>query len=70
MYTNLRAVCTAAIHEKFGKLGGYKKTIEVNNYFKDYLINNSLTVKDKYLSIYLKTRILIQIVLHKMYFIF
>ncbi|XP_073985285.1 zinc finger domain-containing protein relative of woc isoform X4 [Rhodnius prolixus] len=29
MYTNLRAVCTAAIHEKFGKLGGYKKTIEV-----------------------------------------
>uniref|UniRef100_A0A1B6CG52 C2H2-type domain-containing protein n=1 Tax=Clastoptera arizonana TaxID=38151 RepID=A0A1B6CG52_9HEMI len=28
-FTNLRAVCTAAVHEKFEKLGGNKKKVEV-----------------------------------------
>ncbi|KAK9496729.1 hypothetical protein O3M35_013022 [Rhynocoris fuscipes] len=29
MYTNLRAVCTAAVHEHYGKLGGPNKKVEV-----------------------------------------
>lgn len=29
-YTNIRSVCTAAIHEKFEKLGGPKKRVEVS----------------------------------------
>ena len=31
-FTNLRAVCTAAVCEKFGKLGGPGKKIEVSNF--------------------------------------
>lgn len=29
-FTNLRSICTAAVHEKFEKLGGNKKKVEVS----------------------------------------
>jgi hypothetical protein len=30
-FTNMRSVCTAAIHEKYEKMGGLKKRVEVSN---------------------------------------
>lgn len=30
-FTNMRSVCTAAIHEKYEKMGGLKKRVEVRN---------------------------------------
>ena len=29
-YTNMRTICTAAVHEKYEKMGGKDKTIEVS----------------------------------------
>lgn len=40
-FTNLRAVCTAAVCEKFGKMGGPNKKVEVSIQF--FLIFLSLT---------------------------
>ena len=31
-FTNMRSVCTAAIHEKYEKMGGLKKRVEVRNF--------------------------------------
>jgi hypothetical protein len=30
-FTNMRSICTAAIHEKYEKMGGLKKRVEVGN---------------------------------------
>lgn len=46
-FTNLRAVCTAAVCEKFGKMGGHNKKVEVSIqfFFLTFLIFVVLTKK-------------------------